>query len=293
MEEGQGVSMTLRRIIVIGMTMTAGACGGGSDRGGDDTGQSAPPAPLASPPPAAVARPYPHTDQEIADLIYSGTRRTPTGFYSEAATGASSATITHLKNTHIATGTSGEHETTHELCTDDWSEALEWSEIAATKVPTYGDLVGTLSESRYFEFVRVPRGTSGIQAHQRVFRCTYLDRTGTDLETLDGSGGRINQRPLTATGLQQLAEYLWHFTPYNNFGNVVLTSAPDAGSATVAHGLTVATLERASAPAHCDLITIQRWTHAVDPTGAIARTTTTLGTLKAREAPGHATLCEN
>lgn len=201
-------------------------------------------------------------------------------------------TTSHLKSTHmdaagaVSTATAG-----YELSTDDWNQALEWSE-QATRMASYGDLVATNAEPRFFEFVRVPRATRTVLVRQRVFKCAYLDRGAADMQSLSGEGGQLNRQPLTLVDVRELAEYLWHFTLYNNFGSAVLVSSGDSPGGALAHALTIENLERASSPATCDRIDVLRWTHTVDPaTGAITRTLATLASLYARESDGLATLC--
>ncbi len=264
------------------------------------------PAPIAGPgsgsglsiPPDPPLRPFKQTDQEIADLIYSGRNRTPEGFYAELAApppaGVSHVTTTHLKSTHVdSPGPVSVQSGGYELCTDDWNQALAWSEEAATQMDSYGDLVATNAEPRFFEFVRVPREIRTALVRQRVFRCAYLDRSTADTQSLVGAGGTLNRRPLTPDDVRELSEYLWHFTPYNNFGSVVLTSSQDASRGALAHALIIAHLARAPTAAICDRIDVLRWTRAVDPvTGAISRSMATLASLYAREGSGRATLCD-
>jgi hypothetical protein len=122
-------------------------------------------------PAAGPARPYPQTDQEIAGLIYSDSDRTPSGFYAELAepppAGVTEVITLHLKSAHPQG---------YELCTDDWSQALEWSEQITARMSAYADLVATNAVPRFFEFVRVPRRNPTALLRHRVFRCAYLDR---------------------------------------------------------------------------------------------------------------------
>lgn len=295
-------SQSLRRhagLMRLGLALillcTATACGGG---GGSDAAASAPvvgsSGNAAGSTPDPLSRPFTQSDQEIADLIYSGRDRTPEGFYAEPPPmGASYVTTSHLKSTDVdADGVASTTTAGHELCTDDWNQALEWSEQAGTRMVRYGDLVATNAEPRFFEFVRVPRENPTALVRQRVFKCAYLDRSAADMQSLDNEGGTLNRQPVTPADVRELAEYLWHFTLYNNFGSAVLVSSGEETSGAVAHGLTIASLSRAPSPTACDRIDVLRWTHTVDPaTGAITRNTATLASLHARESDGRATLC--
>ncbi len=66
----------------------------------------------------------------------------------------------------------------------------------------------------------------------RVFKCEYLDRSGTDLRVDTGAAGAMNQRPLTATELEALSEYLWQFTMFNNSEYAVESSSGSTASGT-------------------------------------------------------------
>ena len=167
--------------------------------------------------PVVNDRPIAQTDMEIAQMLYLDTRRTPQGFYADDAPPMQGVVATaHLKNADL----SGPNAPQFELCTDDWSTALAWSDQIATGAQA-SNLVETNTTTRYFEFGRVKAGTPQTYVRARVYRCSYLDRSAVDLRTLSSVAGQFNQRPLNATELQQLSEYLWQFTAYNNYGNGV------------------------------------------------------------------------
>jgi hypothetical protein len=282
----------MKRMILLAMMATLGACGGGGSSSESASSSGAASTPLTSSTQGdAPARAYTQSDQEIAELVYAGTPRTPADFYSEEMpAGASYVSTVHLKNTDVAPASAD--ATVYEACTDDWNAALDWSEAAAQRMPSYGDLAQTNTDDRFFEFVRVPRSAPTALMRQRVFRCSYVDRSGTDAQALNGAGGRLNQRPLTAVEVKRFAEYLWQFSTFNNFGSAVLASTTQQGTTFIEHDLTIATLERAASAAECDRIRIVRWSHAVDTsTGDITRTLTNVAVLQARESNGSVTLC--
>lgn len=206
-------------------------------------------------------------DSEIAAALYAGAPRTPPGFAADAAP-ASFAQVTtyHIKSSQVAAPAA----TLHELCSDDWTAALAWSEEVAAQASPYLDLVATDTTPRWFEFGRVPRGEPTQYVRMRVLRCAYLDRTGVDLGLETGYAGTLNVRPLDAAALRNLVEYLWLFTPYNNAGHAVVASAPRGPG--LAHALTIATLERGAGTSACDRVTLREWTHeAVPATGLLTR----------------------
>ena len=133
---------------VLAAAIALASCGGG---GSDGAAQSSAPA-------ATAARPVSQSDLQIAQGVYGGSPRTPDGFYSESApSGHDHVATSHLKNTDLNASTPS--TPSYELCTNDWNEALAWSESSAQQTAQYADLVATNDDPRYFEFGRVRSGT--------------------------------------------------------------------------------------------------------------------------------------
>jgi hypothetical protein len=292
------LARTARNGWLFALLASVSACGGGgsasepaistSSVASVDNGGASASVALVPSDPAALP-----SDQEIADRIYQGRDRTPSDFYQESLLPAPSGyTTTHIKNTMIAQVMPAAGAPVYELCTDDWNEALAWSEEAAQRMPRYANLTETNANKRYFEFVRARPAPSDWLERQRVFRCSYLERSTADLRTLDGPGGSLNRASPAAADVKELAEYLWQFTYYNNYGNAVLASNGDATDETLEHALIIATLVRASTPDACDRIDIFRWIHSVDVgTGTITRRVEPIREISARESGGFAMLC--
>jgi hypothetical protein len=277
-------SMQTWRIALLAATIALCSCGG-ADGGGSSSS-------VAST--AAAPRPVTQSDLDIARSIYSGAARTPANFYRDSEpSGHGYVSTMHLKNSDIeASGAAAPPQRLHELCTNDWNEALAWSEEAAHRTSPYADLVETNEDARYFEFGRARGGEPQFYLRARVFKCAYLDRSAADLRAATGPAGRLNQRPLTAAELQTLSEYLWQFTLYNNFGHVVLKSSGDSTSARLSHTLHLASLARGGVSAACDRISVIAWRHDLNAaTGAVELNLETLWTFGARENAGVAELC--
>ncbi len=249
-------------------------CGGGSD-----TATSSP----------INTRPVAQTDLEIAQMLYVDNRRTPQGFYQEAAPTAQGYVATsHLKNTDLA-GAPGAPQ--YELCTDDWNSALAWSEQVAVSSQA-SNLVETNTTASYYEFGRVRTGTPQGYIRTRVYRCNYLNRNSVDLRSTGSAAGQFNQRPLTSAEVQQLAEYLWQFTTYNNYGNAVLKSSGATASGGVQHTLIIASLTSATTSGGCDHVRLIGWAHTVDSqTGALRLDVLPLWDFGARRNAGIVELC--
>jgi hypothetical protein len=258
------------------------ACSGG---GGESDAPSASSSALSIDP-----RPVAQSDLEIATAIYSG-KRTPDDFYSETEPSGHDVIATmHLKNTDIDP-TIDASQPQFELCTNDWNQALGWSETSAQHASQYSDLVATNDDARYFEFGRVRQGSPEVYVQARVYKCAYLDRARANLRAASGSAGQLNVRPIDATELARLSEYLWQFTRYNNFGHTVLKSS-GAGGVTLEHTLYMASVVRGGLSASCDRIDVIAWRHSVDPaSGAVTLNVQPLWSFGARETGGMPELC--
>jgi hypothetical protein len=102
----------------------------------------------------------------------------------------------------------------------------------------------------------------------------------------------LNRRPLTATELRDLSEYLWQFTKYNNVGYAVLESSGSATAATLSHTLHMGVLARGGISSSCDRVDVIAWRHVLDTTtGVLQLEVTTLWSFGAREAAGVVSLC--
>lgn len=228
------------------------------------------------------------TDQAIAAQLYAGAPRTPAGFVADPAPASfTQVTTYHIKTRQLAAGAPAQHE----LCTDDWNEALGWSEQVAAAAPVYLDLVGNATTDRYYEFDRVPRGEPARYVRMRVYRCAYLDRAGVDLAAPAPFAGTLNLRPLDATALRESSEYLWLFTAYNNAGHAVVASESRTGPP-LAHAITIASLEAAGVGSTCDRVRLTEWTHALDGvSGALTLTTTAVREFGVRHEAGAVVRC--
>lgn len=258
------------------------ACGGGGGGG------SSAPAPTASAPP----RPVVQSDLQIAQSVYGVGPRTPADFYSDPPpSGHGYVATMHVKNASIDAAVVAPAPV-YELCTDDWNEALAWSEMSAQNEPQPSDLVETNDDSRYFEFGRVRQGDPTFYVRARVFKCAYLDRAAANLRAAAGPAGKLNRRPLTAVELRDLSEYLWQFTQYNNVGYAVLASGGISSAAALTHTLHIGSLARGAISSTCDRIDVVSWRHTLDATtGSLQLDVTTLWSFGAREAAGVVSLC--
>jgi hypothetical protein len=265
--------------IIAACALGIAGCGGGS--GGTAT--------TPAMPSAAAQYGISSSNLEIATALYQDSARTPAGFYADPAPpGESYVATLHIKSSDVAATATADFE----LCTDDWNQALQWSEAAAGTGGGYANLVGNSATARYFEFDRLRPGTPQLYLRQRVYLCSYLDRSGTVAGVSTGPAGSLNLRPIGAGDLRQLSEYLWRFTAWNNYGSAVLASEPDPVDTGMAHALVVATLVSNGAAAGCDRIDIVAWRHKVTAgTGALERTLAPLWNFNARQGNAGAENC--
>lgn len=271
-------------IVVLALLAGCGSGGGGASGGGVS-------APATAPPGTGATRPVVQTDVEIAELAYTDAARVPVGFQLESPRYTDTfTTLAHLRNTDLdATATRP-----HELCTNDFATALQWSEDVALARPVYGDLVENNATVAYHEFVRRLRSTPARDAIDRVYRCDYVDRADADLRTWAGPAGRFNLASWTTVDLRRFGEYLWGFTADNNTGRVVLQSDVRGEATAVVHALHVARLARATTAGVCDRIDVVRIDLQAERVGgAMTRSETLLWSFRARRDAGVTTLCAN
>lgn len=267
-------------IALIGTLIALSGCGGGPS----PVTQTA--APNAAPS-QTTDRPVTQTDADIAALLYADTQRTSPGFYQDTPAAVPGyVSTTQLKSSDIGAGTRP-----YELCSDDWNQALQWSETTASNGGAYAALTGNSDSSLYFEFDRVRIGTPQAYLRQRVFKCAFVNRDAVDLRIATGAAGYLNKRPLAAADLALLSEYLWQFTSYNNFGNVVLRSQGNSSANALTHSLIIASLT-SSVGSDCDTIQVIEWKHSADlATGALNRSVDSLWRFGARQQSGVVSLC--
>lgn len=279
------------KILGILATMTLAACGGGG--GGSAAPASSAPQNVTVPPAATPTPPGPSAaDLTLAGRLYKGDERTPAGFDVETRPASVTGTLStrHLKNTDFATGPQAAGST-YEVCTNDLAQAVDWSERMATWGGQYSDMTEVRTDAQKFEIIRVPRADPTAMLRHRVFKCVYVDRSGTDLRVDNGSAGAMNQRPLTATELEALSEYLWQFTMFNNSDYAVESSTGTAGNGVLTHTIRMGQLVRGSNGA-CDTVQISDWTHTMNGTdGSLTRSLTSVRSYQVKNAGGAAESC--
>lgn len=164
------------------------------------------------------------SEMVIANALYFD-KRTPTGFYQEDFQNDSFYSVSHVKNTSLLPLAARTGLSVHELASDDFGEAMTWSDKAAEFQQSYKQLAANTETMLYFQFTRFdPISPQFINLH-RVFKASVLDRSGVDRNDENASyKGRITLPNLTAVDVKLIVEYLWMFTLSNNYRNAVLES---------------------------------------------------------------------
>jgi hypothetical protein len=290
------VQRTSRLLTTATMLALTSSCGGGGGGGGSASGAQTSSTPSSVSTPTAVpapSRPVDQSDLDIAQAVFGEKSRTPNGFYSESKpSGYQYVSTTQLKNADVDP-TVTDSMPLHELCTDDWNQALQWSETSAQLEPTYADLVDTSStDERFFEFGRVRQGEPQFYLQDRVFRCAYLNRDSANLRLDEGKAGQFNEHPFSLAELKNLSEYLWQFTQYNNFGHAVLKSEGSSLSGELAHTIYIANLTRGGVSASCDRVDVIAWRHRMETTtGNLQLEIQALWSFGAKQISGVTELC--
>jgi hypothetical protein len=278
------------KVLGILVTMTLAACGGGG--GGSAAPASSAPQNVSAPAGNAPAPSTSAADLTLAGRIYKGDERTPAGFDVETRPASVAGTLStrHLKNTDFATGPQAAGSS-YEVCTNDLAQALDWSERMASWGGQYSDMTEVRSDAQKFEIIRVPRADPTAMLRHRVFKCVYLDRSSTDLRVDSGSAGAMNQRPLTATELEALSEYLWQFTMFNNSDYAVESSSGSAGNGVLVHTIRMGQLVRGSNGA-CDTVQVSDWTHSMNSAdGSLTRSLTNVRSFQVKSVGGVVESC--
>ncbi|HET7809740.1 MAG TPA: hypothetical protein VFL16_04135 [Steroidobacteraceae bacterium] len=285
-------TLVLAAFLLIALAL--GACGGGGG-GAASTPSSGSGHPSSAANPAPVDEPAPVVDSgdlDLAGRIYQGDERTPDGFQVETRPSNVVGTLStrHLKNTDLASGQQAMGPT-YEMCTNDMAQAIDWSERQASWQGQYSDLAEVRSDAHMFELIRVPRADVTAMIRHRVFRCDYLDRSGSDLHADAGAAGSMNQRPLTAGELKDLAEYLWQFTMFNNSDYAVQSSSGSTSGGNLVHTIRLGQLVRGSNGA-CDTLQVSDWTHTMNSVdGTLTRALTPVRSISVRKTSAGVEAC--
>lgn len=249
------------------LLLVAGGCGGGSG--------------------APVTDDLMSVDLDIAQSVYGVAPSLPSDFYRDPEPYPDRQTFTvHIKSAEVIPGHSGVN---YELCSDDFPEALTWSDVNAQAQGFSTSLTGTFETDWYFQFDRAIDASEPAMLINRVFRCAQLDRSALS-DT--GAAGFINRRPLDLADLRWIAEYLWGFSVHNNALNAVVASTGQAGESLLEHEILRASATRFSGTDGCDVVEVWSMHYLADrATGQLEFQERFVRRFEARLDNGQVTIC--
>lgn len=255
-----------------GLLILAG-CAGGTNDAATPAAIDAPP----TPPPAGF------TDEFLMGKAYDPAVSVPDTFYADPTRGLTvSFSLAHLRSGDI--GASGDFE----LCSDDMSTAVAWSDAVSPQWP----VITVLETDSYVEITRQRSDLTDWWALHRVHRCSYLERTAADPAANTGFAGLLGAAHRSAESLKFVAEYLWQFSAFSNPGSAVLTSAPSAASDGWRHTLQlVHRVPGAGSTQGCDRIELIHWHYDLSEEGRVSRSLETIRRFDARGANGSPERC--
>lgn len=191
-------------ILVLFMALALTACGGSSSSSDTDIINA--------------------TEMKIADALYFD-KRTPENFYKEDFQSDTFYSVSHVKNTSLLPIVDRAGLAVHELASNDFSEAMTWSDKAAEYQTSLQQLAGNTETTLYFQFTRFDPASPQFINMNRVFKANTLDRIGVDRSDDNARyKGRITLNNPTSDDIKLIIEYLWTFTTSNNYRNAVLES---------------------------------------------------------------------
>ena len=264
--------LQLRPAVLFGLAMVLAGCGGGSG------------APAALPSPVDSGS----EDIGIARAVYGIDPPTPGDFYRDPQPYPDRQTFTvHIRKNEVHPGQGGMN---YEECTDDFAEALSWSEINAAAQGLATSLTGNSENEWYYQFDRAIEASEPAMLINRAFKCSTIDRSGV---SDSGDAGAINRRPLGAADVRWIAEYLWGFSSYNNALNAVISSSGHSTSDRLEHRILRASAIRFAGTGGCDIIEIWSLDYSADrTTGVLVYREDFVRMFEARYENGQASLCE-
>lgn len=177
----------------------------------------------------SVTDPQDTNNSETVEMTIAGAlyfdERIPDGFYKEELPDDVFYTTSHVKNVSLLPVIDRAGLADYELSSDDYVEALAWSDKAAEYQQSYKQLTDIVDTELYYQFTRFDPDLPQFINRHRVFKASVLDRSGVDRSDEDSAyKGKITMPDLTAEKVKLIIEYLWMFTLSNNYRNAVLES---------------------------------------------------------------------
>ena len=231
-------------------------------------------------------------NMKIAKALYFDLK-TPAGFYKESFQDDVFYSISHIKNTSLIPVIDRDESSSYELPSDDFVEALTWSDTAAEYQLSHEQLIDNTETWLYHQFTRFnPDYPQFINMH-RVFKTSVLVRNGVVRSEEDSAyRGRITMLDLTAEKVRQIVEYLWTFTLSNNYSNAVISSYTTETENSFVHIMEQAKLDFSYSES-CDLIKLYEIRYTVPKdSGFIWKEKTLMREFSAKRTGDYLEICE-
>ncbi len=264
-------------IIIVSFLLTA--CGGGGGGGS------------AQPESGASASALSVEQQYVAGRIYRD-ERFPVDFtFPEFWDDSPNIITAHVKSTDVLLFAKMPEIPAFEMSTDSWQEAITWSEEAAQKLPVYYDLVDLKETDMYFELIRMNPELPDMHYHSLVFKDSFIDRSGVDLDNPGPHRGYISLKFLTSGYVDSVIEHLFLSSGHNQYGYAVLEERTEELDEEFRH--TMIEAELGSGSGSCDTIRVFELVHHISKiTGEMISETRDLYDFRAVvDADGNVTAC--
>lgn len=148
-----------------------------------------------------------------------------------------------------------------ELSTDNWQEAMAWSEEAAQKLPVYYGLVDLRENNMYFDLIRMNPDFSEVTYHSLVFKDSFIDRSGVDLDNPGSHMGYISLNSVGEEVIDSVVEHLFLSSTHNQYGYAVIEEGSEELAEEYRHTMIEAELVPGSGS--CDTIRVFEVTHRI------------------------------
>ena len=229
-------------------------------------------------------------DTDLLTRLYDPGYTVPATFFvDDRSTTDRSYTLYHVKDS----------SNSFELCTDDFVTAQMWEAADNESRAVSGVYVTAIENDYYYEFVRELSyiESTGNAAEPtspgfaRVFKCSYIDRSGADRNLRNGYAGRLNASPLNTQAIQRYSEYMWQFTFFWPAQATVIASRQSENSSAYFNTLELGLLTNQGDGA-CDLVERVDWVFSVDKqSGEISKHFDSLYSMEATLIGGVPQLC--
>ncbi|MDH5633380.1 MAG: hypothetical protein OEZ10_10365 [Gammaproteobacteria bacterium] len=184
-------------------------------------------------------------------------QRTPEGFHQESFDDENYHVIYHISSQDIVAPSLRTTSRGYELCSNSTDVVTGWSETAAAYRAVYRAFQAVNETEEYYEVIRVNDNDSNVIEHARVFKCSFVNRA--TLDTAAGDAGNLGTLPVQPGRLEFLAQYLWLFSVYNNYGHAIISTSLSGNSNDAEYVMLQATLERGKND--CDTIYLDNLTY--------------------------------